>query len=346
MTKNESSVVSNVVGVQQPGGKIYRKKLNKVSKPFYLDPELFERIVMEAELQGKNIAEVVRKKGSLFVMYDDNTGAEVAAYKDRDTAWEKQRAYRKRKDLEKDTKKKKKKKEKEHEKVTQQLFGKKKKAVPVPGGNVKKEELVRMFQKILLSESVLEYVFEQPSSPDVVEWDNFLKGLSKQTIMSDQKLKKIIGGLMNAEARIISKSMGIVKDRLSKAGFEIKQPKVGAQQEAGRLRGDFYVKMKEDEKELPFGIRIENGRPLIFIPDETRAQLNSSGTQESKLLRAELLSIQETVLDNLDDVVNATSKRDQYFSNLEKTLDKMINNLSPVEIALARKLMKTKYKNV
>ena len=279
MTKNESSVVSNVVGVQQPGGKIYRKKLNKVSKPFYLDPELFERIVMEAELQGKNIAEVVRKKGSLFVMYDDNTGAEVAAYKDRDTAWEKQRAYRKRKDLEKDTKKKKKKKEKEHEKVTQQLFGKKKKAVPVPGGNVKKEELVRMFQKILsegtLRENVLEYVFENPSNQDVLEWDNFLKSLSKQTIIGDDKLKKIIGNLMKSEVRIINKSMSIVRDSLKKAGFNVTKSKVSASPTNGRIRGEFYVTMGEDDKALPFGLRIENGRSLIFISDEAKQQLNT-----------------------------------------------------------------------
>ena len=69
-------------------------------------------------------------------------------------------------------------------------------------------------------------------------------------------------------------------------------------------------------------------------------------TQNSKLLRAELLHIQESELDNIDDVVRATEKRDNYFRNLEKNLDKAITDWSPIEISLVKKLLRTKFKNV
>jgi len=59
-----------------------------------------------------------------------------------------------------------------------------------------------------------------------------------------------------------------------------------------------------------------------------------------------LLHIQETELDNIDDVVNATTKRDAYFASLEKNMDKMMTNFTPVELAVVKKLLKTKFRNV
>ena len=80
--------------------------------------------------------------------------------------------------------------------------------------------------------------------------------------------------------------------------------------------------------------------------NETKQILNTLGTPESKAIRAELIYTQENDLDAMDDVVNATAKRDKYFSGLEKDLDKIMTDLSPVELAVIRKLLKTKFKNV
>lgn len=354
MIEKESSIAAGIRGVQSPGGeKKKHQSVFDVSQPYEeMDEDIFEKMVIEAALENKNITEVVRKKGTLFAMFDDETGSEIAAYKDRETAWEHQRNYRKRKKLEKQGKKKKKQKEKEHEEITKQLFGKKHKTPPKPPEKkVKKEHLSAMFQKILLNENILSYVFEQkPESADSLEWDSFLKGLPKQTIMSDPKLKNALGSLMKAEARILNKSYSVVKSRLSSAGFEISKSKTSSDPETGRIRLDFFVSLYDDGKDakevFPFGLRLENGRPLIFIPDQTKQKLNSMNTQNSKLLRAELLYTQESELDNIDDVVRATEKRDNYFRNLEKNLDKAITDWSPIEISLVKKLLRTKFKNV
>lgn len=356
MIEKENSTAASVRGVQSHGGNKTKKNVVDVSQPYEeMDEDLFEQMVIEAALQNKSIKEVVRKKGNLFVHFDDDDNHEIASYRDRKTAWEKQRNYRKRKALEKGSKKEKKKKEKEHEKTVKQLFGKKRSSLPKPPEKkTKKEELTRMFTKILgegtLRENVLEYVFENPTNQDVLEWDNFLKGLSKDAIMADDKLKKIIQGLMKSEQRILQNSMKLVKDRLSKAGFEVGKSKISANPETGRLRGEFFAELYDDGKDakeiLGFGIRVENGRPLLFLPNETKQKLNSMNTQNSKLLRSELLHIQETELDNIDDVVRATEKRDQYFANLEKSIDRMMTELSPIELAVVKKLLKTKFRNV
>lgn len=350
MISKESSIAAGIRGVQSPGGKKNTKNVVNVSQPHEeMDEDLFEQLVVEAEMNDRNIKEVVRKKGNLFIHFDDDTEREIASYRDRETAWEHQRNYRKRKELEKGEEKKKKQKEKEHEKITKQLFGKKRRDIPSPE-KPKKEALVRMFTKMLgegtLRENVLEYVFENQPNQDVLEWDNFLKSLPKQTIIGDEKLKKIIGNLMKSEVKIINKSMSIVKDSLKKAGFNVSKSKVSASPTNGRIRGEFYVVMPEAKKTLPFGLRIENGRSLIFIPNETKQILNTMGTPESKAIRAELIHTQETLLDPMDDVVKATAKRDAYFDSLEKDMDKLVNDLSPVQIAIIKKLIKTKYKNI
>lgn len=354
MINKESSIAGNITGIQMPGGNKQKKKnVVDVSKPYEeMDPELFENLVIESELQGKSIDEVVRKQGSLYTLFDDDTDKPIMSFKNRKAAWEKQRDYRRRKGYEKKQAKSKHKKEKEHEKITKQLFAGKKKKKPQ---KLKKEDISQMMQGALLiemvssgllKENVLEYVFENQPNTDTLEWDSFLKGLSKDAIMSDEKLKKIIGNLMSSESKILKKSMNIVKDRLLKAGFEIKQSKISADPTNGRIRGDFYIYLKDEKKDLPFGIRVENGRPLIFIPDETKQQLNNIQTPSAKMLRSELIHAQETALDVMDDVIKASGKRDQYFGSLEKNLDKMMNNLNSVEIAMLRKLIKTKYKNV
>jgi len=340
--KNENSVCADIRGASGPLG-MQKKKFNvNVLKP-YLEPELFEKMVAHAELSGKAIKEVVRKKGSLWVLYDDDTEAEVNSFRDRDTAWEKQRLFRQRSKNNKAKEREKKAKEKEHDKLVKNLFGNKGTKGHKP---VSKESLKEMIKTILLKENVLSYIFEQPADVDSIQWDKFLQSLSPESVQADQKLKNIIGNLMKAEAKIVGKAMAIVKTKLQSSGFQIKDVKTAKQTEDNKFRADFIVFMPENQKELPFGLKIENGRPLVFIPDQSRSALNMMSNSESKLLRAELISIQEVDLDNMDDVVNAAQKRDQYLAGIEKKLDKVMHGFSPIEISLMRKLLKQKYKNV
>ena len=321
--KNESSTLANVVGVQQPGQQMVKKKKSYLP---YIDPEILEKIIADAVLRGRKLKEVVRKRGSLFALYDDDTERLVATFKKRGDAWKKQRMRRQRVKLQKQQGKKKKGEEKKHKELTKHMLGSKAFKPFKPKKSVR-ESLKEAFKAILLKENVLSYIFEQPSNTDSVEWDNFLRSVSKEAIMADPKLKQVIGNQMKNEAKILKKAGDIVKKELQGAGFEVKNMRMGTDNEEKKTRIDFEVNSKQDKRTFAFAVKIDNGRPLILIPDETRSALNSINSPGTKLLRSALISAQEVELDKLEDLVRSTGKRDVYLANLENQIDSMINEL-------------------
>src|SRR3972149_4751348 len=90
--QQESSATGSMIGFQQ-GKKfplVKKKLLNKVSKPYRLE-DLMARSVLKEDDQ---IDDVVRKRGSLWVLFDDETGAEISGFKKRKDAWAKQKLHR------------------------------------------------------------------------------------------------------------------------------------------------------------------------------------------------------------------------------------------------------------
>lgn len=337
----KESTLAGIVGVQQPGQQMVKKK-------FTLDPEILEKIVADAVLHGRKLKEVVRKKGSLYALYDDDSERLVASFKKRSDAWKKQRMRRQHVKLQKQQNKKKKGEEKKHKELTKHMLGPKAFHPKKPKKNVR-ESLRDAFVKVLLKESsggVLSYIFETPTNTASVEWDNFLRTVSKEAILADPKLKQVVGSMMKAEGSILKKAGNIVKAELQKAGFEVRNFKMGSDNEENRVRIDFDVISKQDKKTFSFGIKIDNGRPLVLIPDETRNELNALNSPGTKLLRSTLISTQEIELDKLEALVKSTGKRDQYLASLEGQIDSMINDLGPLELAMVKRLLKTKYKNV
>lgn len=347
-TKEGSTVATSLKGFSAPFGvrviKRKRKsKENNVSKP-YGEPELFENAVALTLLQGTPIEEVVKKVANRWAVIDDKTGAKIGSYDEREKAWEKQRLVRKQKKQKRQQKSASSPKPKSH--ATAKTAPKSKTA---PKAKVSKEQILNQFKsaltKILREGSMISYVFEQnPGADDTLGWEKFISKLSKETVMSDPKLKGILQSVAKSEAKILSLAVNSIKDVLESAGpFQVEQKGVG-QDETGDIAMNFVVGMEETGKTLPFAVKIENGRPLILFPEESRNILNSLGTDDSKLLRAELMHAQETVLDNMVDVVNATQKRDDYLKNMEGKLDRVVSGMGPLEVAMLRHLLKNKYK--
>jgi hypothetical protein len=342
----------NVKGFAGPlGGVVKRtkgkkKKINP-SAP-YGDADLFEMLATYSLLYDKPLSEVVKKKGTRWTVVDDKTGVALGSYDDRKTAWEKQRIIRQQK---KSKTKIPKPKPKDHPtpKNTVKIAPKAKLA---PIAQVAKEQFMKEVKKSivgLLSEggSMISYVFEQaPTSEDSISWEKFISKLSPETILADPKLKSILKNVAKIEIKILSKSLSALSDILASLGsFEVIRGSVD-QDENNDLFMGFAVKIEGSNQKLNFGIKLENGRPLILFPEETRHILNSTPSDESKLLRAEMMHIQETVFDDMSEVVDATAKRDKYLKNVELKIDKAIDRLNPLEIAVLKNLLKNKYKGV
>ncbi len=348
--QREASTVAAIKGFSAPFGAPVSRKKSNPSSP-YGDAELFEVMIMENELNEEDFEETVRKRGDMWVHFDDKTGAELGAYKDRDTAWQKQRSRRKSSSTSmsapKDTEyapKGGKSNDKSH---------KTPKSKTAPGsksdkGKITKEaaiERIKGVMRNLLNESAISYVFEQPQgNEESVAWDRFIGSLSKDSIMSDQKLKAILLGLQKSEMSLLNRAAKVVRDTLSKQGFEIKSMK-GAKDEEGSTVVSVQILMPENKKLIDVVVKIQNGKPLIHFPDQARNDLNTIANDESKLLRAELIHVQEIELDKMDDVVKASQKRDKYLSGLEGKIDKLVRNLGPLEVAVLKNLLKQRYRS-
>ncbi len=331
----ESNTTLDTKGPMGPGKK---KSKTNPSKPFG-EEDLFENFVADSVMNEDDFQEVVRKKGDLWILYDDETGVQVGSFNDRDTAWKKQRQYRSQKQALR--------KHKEIEKRNQKHSG-------TPNTERKPEsrsENLRKLEKFIssaLNENFLSYVFEQsPDSDEALNWENFVSKLSEEVVMSDNKLKNLILTLEKSKAKLLSKAMSSVKSVLEQAGnFKVGKSQLVKNPEENQPQVNFEVELKDNKIKLLFSIRIENGRPLLLIPEEARAKLNSLGNEETKLLRAELMHAQETELDGMDDTVRAASKRDAYLKTLEAKIDKVVNNLNLLELAILKNLIKMKYKGI
>lgn len=280
------------------------------------------------------VGETVKKRGSAWVVFDDDTGVELGSYPDRKTAWEKQRQHRQQAQAKKKT-------QAAANKLRRKLMRKKKDKKKVS------ESFLNTLVANLLSENMVSYVFEQsPTSEDELGWEELITRISHETLQSDPKLAALIDATHKARIKVLNKAVDSVKKTLeSTKAFTVDKIKASKDAE-GKIVVNFVVLMKQAKKALPFIIGIQHNKPVISFPEESKAHLNAMATDESKLLRAELLHAQETLLDNMDDIAKAASKRNRYLGDKEKQLDKMVRNMVPLEIALLKNLLKAKYKGM
>jgi len=331
-TTKEASTVAGIRGFSAPYGMVRKdkkQKKNNVSKPFG-DSDLFERLIIDALLEGKSVKEVVRKRGDRWILFDDDTDSEIASFTTRTDAWDRQRKRRQSAEF---LKKQKKASDTERKKAAEKSKN------SIMPKSVAKESLN------ITEGSSLSYVFENnPSSEESAGWENFVSKLSKQTVLSDSKLKNILEKIGKAEAQILQNALDSLKSSMQKAGFKV--IKAESQNNLGDVQIGFYIISSDKSSKLPFFIKLDNGKPVVDIPEETKNILNSSGNEESKLLRAELIHVQETVFDNMQDVLDIAKKRDEYLKKLQDKVDKILQGVSPLELAMIRFLSKMKYKGV
>jgi len=315
--KKESSSLSsgNVKGFLGPLSSSKKSKKNNVSKP-YGEPDLFESQVALKELNSC-IDEVVVKRGEKWAVIDNETGAQVGSYDDRQAAYDRQKQIKKQHDFQRKTK--------------QEAL----------------EIIKKAFVSLLKEGSMLSYVFEQnPTNDNSVFWDKFIAQLSKETVLSDDKFKALLMNIAKNEVRLLNSAVDAVAKVLEDTKSFIVKKKNVDHDSQGNVAYHFSVHMKENNKKLDFGVKLEHGRPVIIFPDVSRQILNSLSNDESKLLRAELIHAQETALDNMDSVEKSLKKRNEYLNNLENKMDRMLNSLNPLQISMLRTLLKNKYKTL
>jgi hypothetical protein len=340
---DEASVVAAIKGVQLPigaqskKGKKKKKKSNP-SKP-YGEEEMFE---------GRELGEGVERipgtgdpsgKGAQWTVRDPRTNTTHGSYGSRDEA----------------------------RKAAEQLGITVKRKPGTTGGGSKDsqkrppakqrkpkktafESLVRNILKkraesqIAEGSSMISYMFEQAPTTTTSLWETVVSKLPREVVMSDEGLSEVIRAVAVAEARVLAKSVMEIKKCLEGAGpFMVERKEADQDPDTGDIRMPFVVQLGESVKDnLLFAIKLEHGKPMVLFPEDSRQALNNMLTTESKMLRAELMHVQETILDGMNDVIEAGLSRDTYLEQMQGRLQEVLGEMNLVETMLLKNLVREK----
>lgn len=198
----------------------------------------------------------------------------------------------------------------------------------------------RRILSTIVKKSLSEALFREEKAES--EWDDYISKLSKQALAGDNKFQ-------NLQKNIVRKSEGILEDALytiKKAlGKGVKVNSFGVKQNG--QNGKTYLAFSVDFEDLtvePIYIYIENGVPKIEISSPAKVALTKAEPSDAKAFRAELLTVQERVLDEMDSLSKAIDSRDKYLKKLEAEVDGYVAGLTTLQISLLKNLLVKKYR--
>lgn len=345
-TTSEASVVSGIKGFQMPIGAKGKKKKVNPSSPFG-DEKLKEEL-------EKEIEETIEKRGDKWAVVDPTTGAVRATAQSREQARQAQDnlglGVRRKQpgqsalpqrnvDIHGKAKTKPKKRKTSKPSMSRPHF----EHLKVAMKNKLRAHGLKASQ--IKESSMISYMFESPVKESI--WESFLGKIPRKAAMSDMGLAEAIKFMAQTEARTLARSVMEIKKVLESAGsFLVERKQADQDPETGDIRMPFTVAVSEGMDPLLFAVKLEGGKPCVLFPESSRNVLNNMLTKESKLLRAELMHVQETVLDKIEDVLEAAQKRDMYLDSVQSRLSEMVEGLNLVETAIMKNLVRNKLKGV
>ena len=203
----------------------------------------------------------------------------------------------------------------------------------------KKESLERLVQDI--TESIFR---EEKRGSD---WDEYVDKLSKQAVLSDKAFQGMQKNIAKRSEKALKDASGTVKGALGSSGFEVKEKGVKKDVERGELYMEFYVGDSEGAGEVgPFYLVISNGYPKIDVSENARGTMGKLDPERSRVLRAEMVAVQEDALDASDDVAKAVARRDEYLMKVEKKVDGFVADLNALEISMLKFTLANKYRKI
>ena len=350
---HEGAMLSYLVSLNEDAMQDLKDKLDKQEYTSVSD-EVREFIARH--VAQKKVKEVVRKKpgGGGYILYAPNKGkkgpakvtgnfptkmgakrAELARYPPKDPG----KLARLRKEVErlmKDPKK----------------DDKKKKDQPTPA---KKESLDLLHRGVLaqvIKESLREYrsrvlsegLFKEEGEKTGSEWDEYIKHLSKNSLSSDKKYNSLQRNIDKKTQGALTTAFNVIKKAVGKE-VTLKNFGVKKSEELGKVYLGFSATIGNVAVE-PIYIYIENGVPKIDLSSNAKVALTKAEPKDAKLFRAELVTVQERVLDEMDDITTAIQSRDKYLNKSQDGIDDYVSKLTPLQISILKQLLIKKYRKL
>lgn len=196
--------------------------------------------------------------------------------------------------------------------------------------------------KKLTNSVVREALFREEES-NASKWDERMVKLSKAALEADRKLQTLQKNIEKKSEGIISTAFQVIQKSLKPRKMQAKAS--GIKKDTAKQKSFMQFEVSTENVDVgPFYVYVESGKPKIEISDEAKKLLLKIQPETAKLLRAELITVQEDALDMMSDVNDAVAKRDNYLDKLEGKVDDFVSGLNATELSVLKSLLVNKYR--
>lgn len=177
-------------------------------------------------------------------------------------------------------------------------------------------------------------------------WDDYITRLSKQALSSDKKFQGLQKNIDKKTEKVLKDALHAIVKSVDRKKVKIKEMGgIKAASEKGKTYLPFSATIGQVAVE-PIAIYIEGGVPKIELSDQAKIALTKADPSDSKEFRAELVMVQERVLDRMDELERAVMNRDRYLEKQEDSVDSIVADLSPLQISLLKQVLVKKYRKI
>lgn len=207
----------------------------------------------------------------------------------------------------------------------------------------RKDFMNRAILSKIITKSMTESLFREEKTES--EWDDYISKLSKQALAGDGKFQNLQKNISKKTEGILGSAFDSIRKAVGKS-VKLKSFGVKHDSKSGKTYLAFSAEVGEDTTAEPFYIHVEGGVPKIEVSDAAKVALTKADPDAAKLFRAELVTVQERVLDDMDDLSRAIQSRDKYLTKLETEVDSYVAGLAPLQISLLKQLLVKKYRKI
>lgn len=320
----EANVAASGKGFAGPGGPLVKREFDPEGpQNENFDLKKYIEACVKEICDEEEFEEVLRKHGDQWQVVHPDTDVVVGTYDNREQGREANRIFRQRTKREKDF---------------QKSFEKSKKATTLnhpkqketPGNMRENLEEARLFNE------------------EISDYDEFSQGISQDSILSDPKLHRLIKDIKDKEIKVLTLAYNKIKEKLGKSrwGYELLDKKI-TKDEQNRNAFIFSISLPKTKNKLEgIILRLTDGKPTIELSEQIKNILRQLNNDESKYLRAELIHLQEDELEKINTIALLIAKRDMYLADREKDLDDYVSQLTLLEVAILKRLLKNKYAGI
>lgn len=208
-------------------------------------------------------------------------------------------------------------------------------------GRGKKREGIELLHQAIQN-AVNESLFHEEKVGS--DWDETIGRLSKQAVQGDSKFQNMQKNIQKKTESVLDDSFRVISKNVDKKAVKLKSFGI-KKNDDGKTYLAFSATMDNVEV-APIYIYVEGGTPKIEVSEQAKVALTKADPGNAKLFRAELVTVQERILDKMDGLEKAIGARDKYLTKLEDEVDGFVADLSSLQVSLLKSLLVKKYRKI